>query len=101
IGDSVGRFLAGWGRHGMARGAVVVICSDGLERGDPVALAAQMARLSRLARRVVWVNPLKGDPSYEPLAGGMQAALPFVDVFVSGHDLASLEALAELIPSMA
>jgi uncharacterized protein len=101
IGDSVGRFLAGWGRHGMARGAVVIICSDGLERGDPVALAAQMARLSRLAHRVVWVNPLKGDPSYEPLAGGMRAALPFVDVFVSGHDLASLEALAELIPSMA
>ena len=101
IGDSIRQFLVGWGRQGMARGAVVVICSDGLERGDPAFLAAEMARLSRLAHRVVWVNPLKGDPSYQPLAGGMRAALPHVDVFVSGHDLASLEALAGLIPSLA
>jgi uncharacterized protein with von Willebrand factor type A (vWA) domain len=100
IGDSLREFLAGWGRHGLARGAVVVICSDGLERGDPEVLEAQMGRLSRLAHRVVWVNPLKGDPTYEPLARGMAAALPHVDVFVSGHDLASLEALTELIPSL-
>jgi uncharacterized protein len=100
IGDSLREFVAGWGRHGLARGAVVVICSDGLERGDPEVLAAQMGRLSRLAHRVVWVNPLKGDPAYEPLARGMRAALPHVDVFVSGHDLASLEALTELIPSL-
>jgi uncharacterized protein len=101
IGDSVREFLAGWGRQGMARGAVVVICSDGLERGDPAVLETQMARLSRMAHRVVWVNPLKGDPAYEPLARGMSAALPHVDLFVSGHDLASLEALTRLIPSLA
>jgi uncharacterized protein with von Willebrand factor type A (vWA) domain len=101
IGDSLRQFLAGWGRQGMARGAVVVIYSDGLERGEPAFLEEQMARLARMTHRVVWVNPLKGDPAYEPLARGMSAALPFVDVFVSGHDLASLEALTDLIPSLA
>lgn len=84
----------------MARGAVVVICSDGLDRGDPGALAAEMGKLARLAHRIVWVNPLKGDPRYQPLARGMAAALPFVDVFLSGHDLASLEGLAALLPAL-
>lgn len=101
IGDSLREFIRRWGRHGLARGAVVVVCSDGLERGDPAVLAEEMERLSRLAHRIVWVNPLKGDPGYEPLARGMQAALPHVDVFVSGHDLASLEALAALLPALA
>ena len=73
---------------------VVVICSDGLEVGDPDLLAEQMARLSRLAYRVVWLNPLKEDPAYEPLARGMRAALPHVDHFWSGHSLASLEDVA-------
>jgi uncharacterized protein len=100
IGESLGAFTRGWGRPGMARGAVVVICSDGLERGDPAVLATEMARLARLAHRIVWVNPLKGDPRYEPLARGMRAALPFVDVFVSGHDLSSLEGLAALLPEL-
>jgi uncharacterized protein with von Willebrand factor type A (vWA) domain len=100
IGESIRRFLGEWGRRGIARGAVVVICSDGLERGDPDLLGAQMARLARLARRIVWVNPLRGDPRYEPLARGMRAALPHVDVFVPGHDLASLEALAALLPAL-
>lgn len=100
IGESVRTFIRDWGRRGMARGAVVVICSDGLERGDPDALAAEMAKLSRLAHRIVWVNPLKGDARYQPLARGMAAALPFVDVFVSGHDLASLEVLSELLPDL-
>jgi uncharacterized protein with von Willebrand factor type A (vWA) domain len=100
IGDSVRTFVREWGRRGLARGAVVVICSDGLERGDPAALAAEMEKLARLAHRIVWVNPLKGDPRYQPLAGGMAAALPHVDVFLSGHDLASLEALAALLPDM-
>ena len=81
----------------MARGAVVVICSDGLEVGEPELLAAQMARLHRLAHRVVWLNPLKENPDYAPLARGMKAALPHVDVFASGHNLASLEELAEAI----
>lgn len=100
IGDAIRAFVRDWGRRGMARGAVVVICSDGLERGDPGALAAEMEKLSRLAHRVVWVNPLKGDPRYQPLARGMAAALPFVDVFVSGHDLASLEVLSDLLPDL-
>jgi len=101
IGDSLDTFVREWGRRGLARGSVVVICSDGLERGDPRTLQAVMARLDRLAHRVVWVNPLKGDPRYQPLARGMQAALPFVDVFVSGHDLSSLESLAALLPQLA
>jgi uncharacterized protein with von Willebrand factor type A (vWA) domain len=70
-----------------------VLCSDGLEVGDPELLAEQMARLSRLAYRVIWLNPLKGDEAYEPLARGMHAALPYVDVFAAGHNLASLEEL--------
>jgi uncharacterized protein len=100
IGDSVRTFVREWGRRGLARGAVVVICSDGLERGDPSVLAAEMAKLARLTHRIVWVNPLKGDPRYQPLARGMAAALPFVDVFLSGHDLASLEGLAGLLPEL-
>jgi uncharacterized protein len=97
IGDSVKQLVEHYGRGAMLRGAVVVICSDGLERGDPDALAAQMARLRRLAHRVVWVNPLKGDPRYRPLARGMAAAMPFVDTFLPGHNLASLEALGEAL----
>jgi uncharacterized protein len=100
IGSSLRTFLRDWGRHGMARGAVVVICSDGLERGDPDELAAEMRRLARLAHRIVWVNPLKGDPRYRPLARGMAAALPYVDEFVAGHDLASLEALMDLVSTL-
>ena len=91
IGESLKRFLDEFGHRGMARGAAVVICSDGLEVGDPAVLEEQMARLDRLAHRVVWVNPLKGDPSYEPLARGMRAALPYVDTFAAGQNLASLE----------
>jgi len=76
---------------------VVVLCSDGLDRGDPDVLAAQMARLGRLAWRVIWVNPLKGSPLYQPLARGMAAALPHIDVFLPGHNVASLEALGKTI----
>ena len=94
IGDSLRRFLDEHGHGGLARGAVVVLCSDGLEVGDPELLGEQMARLSRLAHRVVWLNPLKEDPAYEPLARGMRAALPHVDHFASGHSLASLEDVA-------
>jgi len=94
IGESLKRFLDEFGHRGLARGSVVVICSDGLDVGDPNLLAEQMARLSRLAHRVFWLNPLKEDPAYEPLARGMHAALPHVDVFASGHNLASLEEVA-------
>jgi uncharacterized protein with von Willebrand factor type A (vWA) domain len=97
IGECLKQLLDEYGHRGLVRGAVVVLCSDGLEVGDPELLAEQMARVSRLAHRVIWLNPLKGDPAYEPLARGMHAALPYVDVFAAGHNLASLEALgAEL-----
>ena len=93
IGECIKELLDEYGHRGLVRGAVVVLCSDGLEIGDPELLAEQMARLSRLAYRVIWLNPLKGDAAYEPLARGMHAALPFVDVFAAGHNLASLEEL--------
>lgn len=97
IGDSLAEFLDRYGHPGLARGAVVVICSDGLDVGDPAVVAAQMARLSRLAHRIVWLNPLAASPAYEPLARGMAAALPYVDLFASGHSFASLEEVANLI----
>ena len=97
IGRSLKTLLDGWSQHAALRGSVVVICSDGLERDDPGLLGSQMARLHRLAYRVIWANPLKGSPHYEPLARGMTAALPSVDVFLSGHDLESLEALGRSI----
>ena len=95
IGESLKTFLDEYGHKGLARGIVVVICSDGLEIGAPELLEAQMARLSRLAYRVIWLNPLKEDPAYEPLARGMRAALPHIDLFTSGHNLASLETLSD------
>jgi uncharacterized protein with von Willebrand factor type A (vWA) domain len=97
IGESVKTLLDGWSQRAALRGAVVVLCSDGLERGDPELLRAQMARLRRLAHRLVWVNPLKGSPRYEPLARGMAAALPNVDVFLSGHNLERVEELARVL----
>ncbi|WP_046471543.1 vWA domain-containing protein, partial [Allosalinactinospora lopnorensis] len=97
LADSVKAFLDRWGQRGMARGAVVVVCSDGWERGDPAELAEQMARISRLANRLVWVNPHQGKPGYAPLVGGMAAVLPYLDDFVAGHSLASFEYLAEVI----
>jgi uncharacterized protein len=93
IGECLKELLDEYGHRGLVRGAVVVLCSDGLEVGDPELLGEQMARLSRLAYRVIWLNPLKGDAAYEPLARGMHAALPYVDVFAAGHNLASLEEL--------
>jgi len=97
IGDSLREYLRSWAWRGGCRGAVVVICSDGLERGDPDVLAAAMARLARLAYRIVWVNPLKAGPAYEPATRGMRAALPHIDLLVSGHNLASLAELATVI----
>ena len=100
IGASLNAFLRGWSRHGFVRGAVVVICSDGLERGDPDLLAAQMRRLARLASTIVWVNPLKGDPGYAPVVRGMRAALPSIDHLVAGDSLGSLERLADLLRTL-
>ncbi len=97
IGASIQQYNDEWGVRGQARGAIVIICSDGWDRGDPEVVASEMARLSRVARRVVWVNPLKASPGYAPLARGMAAALPYIDTFVEGHSVTSLESLAALI----
>jgi len=97
LGEAIRQFNDQWGARGMARGAVVVILSDGWDRGDPVELAAEMARLSRVAHQIVWVNPLKATPGYAPLVRGMAAALPYVDEFVEGHSVASLDALVQLL----
>jgi hypothetical protein len=97
LGEGLRAFNDEWGIRGMARGAIVVIFSDGWDRGDAGLLATQMARLARVAHRIVWVNPLKASPGYAPLAQGMAAALPYVDDFVEGHSLAALEELTEVI----
>lgn len=97
LAESVRAFLDRWGRRGIARGAVVVVCSDGWERGSPDQLAEQLAQLSRLAYRVVWVNPHRGKPGFAPVAGGMAAVLPYIDELVAGHSVASLEHLVEVI----
>ena len=97
LGECLRRFNDQWGVRGMARGAIVVILSDGWDRGEPEVLAEQMGRLHRVAYRVVWVNPLKVTPGYAPLARGMAAALPYVDDFVEGHSVVALEELAEVI----
>jgi uncharacterized protein with von Willebrand factor type A (vWA) domain len=97
IGEGLATFNNRWGVRGMARNSVIVIMSDGWDRGDPDVLAAEMARLARVAHRVVWVNPLKASPGYAPLARGMAAALPYVDDFVEGHSIASLADLAEVV----
>ncbi|MGA5797517.1 vWA domain-containing protein [Streptomyces cellulosae] len=97
LGELLKEFLDRWGRRGTARGAVVVLLSDGWERGDPELLAEGMRRLHRLAHRVIWANPLKARPGYAPLAAGMAAALPSVDAFVEGHSLAALERLAAVV----
>jgi uncharacterized protein with von Willebrand factor type A (vWA) domain len=94
IGESLKSLLDEWGQRASIRGSVAVLCSDGLERGDAELLRDQMARLRRLVHRIVWVNPLKGSPRYEPLARGMAAALPSIDAFLPGHNLESLEDLA-------
>ncbi|MFI5035102.1 MAG: VWA domain-containing protein [Acidimicrobiales bacterium] len=97
LGEGLREFNESWGLGGVARGAIVVLSSDGWDRGDPAVLAGEMARLARVAHRVVWVNPLKASDGYEPLVRGMAAALPYVDEFVSGHSLAALEELAGVI----
>jgi uncharacterized protein with von Willebrand factor type A (vWA) domain len=97
LGEGLRQFNDEWGVRGMARGAVVVILSDGWDRGDPEVLGDQMERLHRVAYKVVWVNPLKSSPNFAPLARGMAAALPHVDEFVEGHNVASLEHLARVV----
>jgi hypothetical protein len=97
IGASLKELVEGWSQRASIRGAVAVICSDGLERGEPDVLRDQMAKLRRLVHKIVWVNPLKGSPHYEPLARGMAAALPSIDEFLPGHNLESLEELSRAL----
>jgi uncharacterized protein with von Willebrand factor type A (vWA) domain len=97
LGECLRRFNDLWGVKGMARGAIVVILSDGWDRGDPALLGEQMCRLQRVTYDLIWVNPLKVTPGYAPLARGMAAALPYVDHFVEGHSLVAMEELANVI----
>jgi uncharacterized protein len=97
LGDGLRRFNDEWGVRGLARNSIVVVLSDGWDRGDPDELAAQMERLHRVTHRLVWVNPLKVTPGYAPLARGMAAALPHVDHFVEGHSVAAMEELTRVI----
>src|SRR5215831_14854057 len=101
IGDSLDEFLRTWGRRGLCRGGIVVICSDGLDRGDPQVLAAAMERLSRLSHKVVWMNPHKGDNrNFQPSTVAMMVVAPHIDLLLSGHNLRSLEEFAALLPEL-
>jgi uncharacterized protein with von Willebrand factor type A (vWA) domain len=100
IGDNLKAFNDVAGPTGLTRGAAVIVVSDGWERDDPALLAEQMARLHRASHTTIWVNPLAGDSRYRPIAGGMAAALPYVDVFLAGHNVRSLEELAKVLEQL-
>jgi uncharacterized protein with von Willebrand factor type A (vWA) domain len=97
IGESLKAFNFQWGRRVLGQGAMVMIISDGWDRGDTALLETEMQRLQMSCQRLIWLNPLLGDPRYEPLAKGIQSALPYVDDFLPVHNLDSLERLAELL----
>jgi len=100
IGESLKTFNFQWGRRVLGRGAVVLIISDGWDRGDVAVLKREMARLKRNCHRLIWLNPLLGAPDYEPLTRGIQAALPSIDNFLPVHNLASLEDLANRLANL-
>ncbi len=97
LGSGLRQFNDEWGVRGLARNSIVVILSDGWDRGEPEELRAEMERLQRVTHRLIWVNPLKVTPGYAPLARGMAAALPYVDHFVEGHSVAAMEELTRVI----
>jgi len=97
LGNGLRQFNDEWGVRGLARNSIVVILSDGWDRGEPGELGAEMERLQRVTHRLIWVNPLKVTPGYAPLARGMAAALPYVDHFVEGHSVAAMEELTRVI----
>jgi uncharacterized protein with von Willebrand factor type A (vWA) domain len=97
IGASLDEFVRRWGRRGLCRGGIVVICSDGLDRGEPELLDTSLARLTRLCHRLVWLNP---HASGGERSVGMAVAEPYVDELLTGRDLASLEELAALLPTL-
>jgi uncharacterized protein with von Willebrand factor type A (vWA) domain len=100
IGEAVREFNFRWGRRVLGRGPVVLLISDGWDRGDPEMLSREMDRLQRSCHRLIWLNPLLGSPGYEPLTLGMQAALPYVDDFLPVHNLVSLEQLGAKLASI-
>lgn len=100
MGEALRAFNLKWSRRVLSGGAVVLLISDGWDRGDPILLGEEMARLQRSCHRLIWLNPLLGAPDYEPLARGMQAALPFVDDFLPVHHLASLQDLARRLSDL-
>ena len=97
LGETLRKFNNDWGQRGIARGSTVVILSDGWDRGDASVMSEQMHRLKKVSHQIIWVNPLKASPGYEPLAQGMAAALPYIDRFVEGHSLNSLSDLAHIL----
>ena len=97
LGEVIGAFLSRWGRRGLARSAVVVIASDGWERGDAQLLGEQMRQLRLLAHAVIWMNPHRGKPGYAPIQTGIQACLPHLDRMIAGHSLATFAELLEVI----
>ncbi|WP_427017564.1 vWA domain-containing protein [Pseudarthrobacter sp. P1] len=97
LGEVLRAFNDRWGQRVVARGAVVVIASDGWERGDPALLGRQTERLHHLARRVIWANPHRGKPGYEPSQQGIKAVLPHVDFFIGGHSMQSFEELLDVV----
>jgi uncharacterized protein with von Willebrand factor type A (vWA) domain len=99
IGAAVKDFNFNWGRRVLGHGAVVLLISDGWDRGDPELMRREMARLQRTSHRLIWLNPLLGRANYEPLTRGLQAALPYVDDFLPVHNLQSLEQLGEILAS--
>ena len=100
IGDVLRTFNVKWARRVMGHGPVVLLISDGWDRGEPDLVRREMSRLQRSCHRLIWLNPLLGSPEYQPLTRGMQAALPYVDDFLPVHNLASLEALGEHLNSL-
>jgi uncharacterized protein with von Willebrand factor type A (vWA) domain len=100
IGDAIKQFNYQWARRVLNQGAVVLVVSDGWDRGEIDLLAREMARLQRSSSQVIWLNPLLGDADYQPLVRGMQAALPYIDRFLPVHNLASLEQLASVLKKL-
>jgi uncharacterized protein with von Willebrand factor type A (vWA) domain len=100
IGNTIREFNVRWSRRVLSRGPVVLIISDGWDRGDPTLLSHEMARLQRSCHRLIWLNPLLGNARYQPLTQGMQAALPYVDDFVPIHNLASVEQLGQMLSTI-
>ena len=100
IGNTIREFNVRWSRRVLSRGPVVLVISDGWDRGDPTLLSQEMARLQRSCHRLIWLNPLLGNPRYQPLTQGMVAAMPYIDEFIPVHNLVSIEQLGNMLATM-